>query len=358
MDRGGELRAAAPPRCNDRGADRCDHRTACSRAAAGRLPELLVYRPRDRQALDQSPRQPRALLRRPHAGRRGRLFPGDRPAEAARHHASLCRSHRRDFGRGEGQKRGYCGHQEIELALIKLYAGDGRAASTSTSPPTSSTSGARRRTISIVEAVARGEDPKAFWASAPTNTISRIRPVREQDKVVGHAVRAMYMYAAMADLAADLGDNSLKRACEALWRDVTGKRMYVTAGPWAGCRERGLHDRLRPAERHGLCRDLRLGRADLLGAAHAQSRARRRLRRHHGAGALQRRAVRPCAERDAVFLPESARKRRQPHALGMAPLPMLHDERVAPGRLDRRLFLLDLAPIPSRCISTAATPPT
>ena len=43
-------------------------------------------------------------------------------------------------------------------------------------------------------------------------------------------MRAMYMYSAMADLAAELDDDSLKRACEALWEDVTGKRMYVTAG--------------------------------------------------------------------------------------------------------------------------------
>jgi hypothetical protein len=38
------------------------------------------------------------------------------------------------------------------------------------------------------------------------------------------------MYAAMADLAAELGDEGLKRACETLWKDVTSKRMYVTAG--------------------------------------------------------------------------------------------------------------------------------
>ena len=54
--------------------------------------------------------------------------------------------------------------------------------------------------------------------------------MREQDKVVGHAVRAMYMYTAMADLAAELGDDALKRACEVLWRDVTSTRMYVTGG--------------------------------------------------------------------------------------------------------------------------------
>ena len=40
----------------------------------------------------------------------------------------------------------------------------------------------------------------------------------------------MYMYAAMADLAAELGDEKLKHACEVLWKDVTSKRMYVTAG--------------------------------------------------------------------------------------------------------------------------------
>ena len=48
--------------------------------------------------------------------------------------------------------------------------------------------------------------------------------------MVGHAVRAMYMASAMADLALELGDEGLKRACEALWRDVTTAQMYVTAG--------------------------------------------------------------------------------------------------------------------------------
>jgi hypothetical protein len=132
------------------------------------------------------------------------------------------------FGPGPGQKRGYCGHQEIELALIKLYA---------------ATKDRRRLDLAAyfidergrqphyfdAEAVARGDDPKAFWARTYEYNQSH-KPVREQTKVVGHAVRAMYMYAAMADLAAELGDGSLKRACEVLWQDVTGKRMYVTAG--------------------------------------------------------------------------------------------------------------------------------
>src|SRR6185295_10343752 len=77
--------------------------------------------------------------------------------------------------------------------------------------------------------VARGDDPKKYWAKTHEYTQSH-KPVREQNKVVGHAVRAMYMYTAMADLAAELDDAELKRACETLWKHVTGKRMYVTAG--------------------------------------------------------------------------------------------------------------------------------
>ena len=48
--------------------------------------------------------------------------------------------------------------------------------------------------------------------------------------MVGHAVRAMYMYSAMADLAAELKDDSLKRACEVLWADVMASKIYITSG--------------------------------------------------------------------------------------------------------------------------------
>ena len=77
------------------------NRRAARQGAAPRwLSELLVYRPRDRQALDQPPRQSRALLRRPHAGRRRRLFQGDRPPQPPRRHAALCRSYCRDVRQG------------------------------------------------------------------------------------------------------------------------------------------------------------------------------------------------------------------------------------------------------------------
>ncbi len=132
------------------------------------------------------------------------------------------------FGPGPNQKHGYPGHQELELALIKLYH---------------LTKDRRRLDLAAyfidergrephyfeAEARARGETPADFWQGTFEYNQSH-KPVREQDKAVGHAVRAMYMYTAMADLAADLGDDALKHACEVLWNDVTTRRMYVTGG--------------------------------------------------------------------------------------------------------------------------------
>ena len=133
------------------------------------------------------------------------------------------------FGRGPNQRRGYCGHQEIELALIKLYHATGNRKRLELASYFIDERGSAPPHYFDVEATARGDDPAKYWFGNYEYNQSH-RPVREQNKVVGHAVRAMYMYTAMADLAADLGDPALQRACETLWRDVTQRRMYVTAG--------------------------------------------------------------------------------------------------------------------------------
>jgi DUF1680 family protein len=64
--------------------------------------------------------------------------------------------------------------------------------------------------------------------------------VREQREVVGHAVRAMYLYSAMADLAGELDDASLMAACKTLWADLTTKRLYVTGGLGPSARNEGF----------------------------------------------------------------------------------------------------------------------
>lgn len=136
---------------------------------------------------------------------------------------------RQTFGTGPGQKRGYCGHQEIELALIKLYRLTGERKHLDLATYFINERGHQPPHYYDVEAEARSENPADFWAKTYEYNQSH-RPVREQDKVVGHAVRAMYMYSAMADLAVELDDPALRKVCDILWRDVMDTKMYITAG--------------------------------------------------------------------------------------------------------------------------------
>ncbi|MBC8077565.1 MAG: glycoside hydrolase family 127 protein [Chloroflexales bacterium] len=132
------------------------------------------------------------------------------------------------FGTGPDQRRGYCGHQEIELALVKLYHTTGERHYLDLASYFIDERGRAPHYFDL-EAVARGDDPKKFWAKTYAYNQSHA-PVREQAEVVGHSVRAMYMYCAMADLAGELGDETLLAACERLWLNVCGRRMYVTGG--------------------------------------------------------------------------------------------------------------------------------
>jgi uncharacterized protein len=132
------------------------------------------------------------------------------------------------FGRGEGQLPGYCGHEEIELALVKLYHATGERRYLDLAKYFVDERG-RLPYYYDLEARARGEDPANFWAKTYAYMQSHI-PVREQGEVTGHAVRAMYLYSAMADLANETGDADLLAACERLWEDLCLKRMYITGG--------------------------------------------------------------------------------------------------------------------------------
>src|SRR5262245_4003887 len=132
------------------------------------------------------------------------------------------------FGPNEGQKRGYCGHEEIELALVKLYRLTGDRRYFDLARYFIDERGRQPHYFDI-EARARGADPADYWHETYQYNQSHV-PVREQDRVVGHAVRAMYLYCAMADLAAETGDDALLAACRRLWADLNGKRLYATGG--------------------------------------------------------------------------------------------------------------------------------
>jgi DUF1680 family protein len=142
------------------------------------------------------------------------------------------------FGPEDGKKRGFPGHQEIELALVKLYHATRNERYLKLSKYFIDERGQQPHYYDI-EARERGEDPGDFWAKSYEYCQAHV-PVREQSEVVGHSVRAMYMYTAMADLAGEYGDESLLAACEKLWDNVCLKRMYITGGIGPSAKNEGF----------------------------------------------------------------------------------------------------------------------
>lgn len=138
------------------------------------------------------------------------------------------------FGPEEGKKKGYPGHQEIELALLKLYR---------------LTQNERYLKLAKYLLDERGREPfyfdiewerrgrTSYWTGTVCNAPSLNKeynqshlPIREQTKATGHSVRAVYMYTAMADMAAETGDEQLLEACRRLWKNIVSERMYITGG--------------------------------------------------------------------------------------------------------------------------------
>lgn len=126
------------------------------------------------------------------------------------------------FGRGPGQRRGYPGHEEIELALVKLHQATGQARYLDLARYFVDERG-RQPYYYDQEAEARGDSRRGGYEYCQAH-----RPVREQDRAVGHAVRAMYLYAGMADIARADRDEELVRAGLRLWENVCRRQLYVT----------------------------------------------------------------------------------------------------------------------------------
>jgi len=107
------------------------------------------------------------------------------------------------------------GHEEIELALVRLYRCTGDA---------------RWLRLSQWFVEQRGNNGKDKPIGGVPCYAQNHLPAREQTEAMGHAVRATYLYCAMADLALETGDEGLLNACRALFRNITEKRMYITGG--------------------------------------------------------------------------------------------------------------------------------
>lgn len=115
----------------------------------------------------------------------------------------------REIGTGEGQQIRVPGHQIAEMALAKLY---------------------------LVTGQQKYLDQAKFFLderghTSRTDEYSQAhKPVVEQDEAVGHAVRAAYMYAGMADVAALTGDTAYIHAIDRIWDNIVGKKYYITGG--------------------------------------------------------------------------------------------------------------------------------
>lgn len=134
----------------------------------------------------------------------------------------------RTFGPNPDQIHGYPGHEEIELALVKLYRHTGEERYLNLARYFIDERGSSPHFFDL-EAQKRGDDPANYWAKTHAYTQSH-KPVREQDEVTGHAVRAMYLYCGMADLGAELSDDTLTNALKILWQDLTAHKLYITGG--------------------------------------------------------------------------------------------------------------------------------
>lgn len=136
------------------------------------------------------------------------------------------------FGDGPDQIKGYPGHQEIELALIKLYNITGEDRYKDLAKYFIDERGRQEPCYFDLEWKERGK--KSHWSGfrdmARANYYQAHQPVREQEAATGHAVRALYMYSGMVDVARETGDKSLVKACERLWDNITNKQMYITGG--------------------------------------------------------------------------------------------------------------------------------
>lgn len=132
------------------------------------------------------------------------------------------------FGPQEGKCKGYPGHEIAEMALVRLYQATGEERYLSLSRHFIDERG--KRPYYFDSEADHRVTPKAGDTALRYHYHQAHLPVREQTEATGHAVRAVYLYSGMADIARLTKDDALLAACDALWDNITNQKMYITGG--------------------------------------------------------------------------------------------------------------------------------
>jgi hypothetical protein len=134
---------------------------------------------------------------------------------------------------GEGKRIAVPGHQEIELGLAKLYRLTGQRAYLELAK-------------FFLDQRGRHDQRKPYgfpWFNDGDPSYAQDHlPVLQQREAVGHVVRANYMYAGMADVAALTGETAYIAAIKTLWADVAERKLYITGGVGASIRGENYGD--------------------------------------------------------------------------------------------------------------------
>ena len=123
---------------------------------------------------------------------------------------------------GRDKLRAIPGHEEIELALVRLFRLTGVPRYYDTARFFLDQRGGEHQIQPYPEGPFAMYNERSYKQDH--------LPLLQQDRAVGHAVRAMYVYSAMADVAGLEGDTAYRTAAERIWRDMIAKRMYLTGG--------------------------------------------------------------------------------------------------------------------------------
>lgn len=138
------------------------------------------------------------------------------------------------FGPEEGKCKGYPGHEIAEMALAKLFEVTGEQKYLKLSSFFLEMRGTKPYYFDTEEKERAEHDGLPYREPDPAEIRHAYHqahcPVREQSEAVGHAVRAVYLYSGMADVARLTGDEAMFAACERLWDNITKEKLYITGG--------------------------------------------------------------------------------------------------------------------------------